>query len=74
MLIAHTVAIFLGCSICKFEGVGAWNFGAPLQCISILRTPGLKALNGISMESAQGLFLNYGTTLKCHFYDLIGFT
>ena len=20
------------------------------------------------MESAQGLFLNYGTTLKCHFY------
>ena len=36
--------------------------------------PCLKALNGISMESAQGLFLDYGTTLKCHFYDLIVFT
>ncbi len=33
-----------------------------------------KALIGISVESAQGLFLNYGTRLKCHFYDLIVFT
>ncbi len=26
------------------------------------------------MESAQGLLLNYGTTLKCRFYELILFT
>ncbi len=33
----------------------------------------VEGLNGISMEYAQGLFLNYGPTLKCHFYDLIVF-
>ncbi len=29
------------------------------------------ALNAFSMESALSLFLNYGTTLKCHFYEFM---
>ncbi len=45
--------------------IGAKVFGEYLLDV-------LKAFNALSMEYSQGLSLslNYGATLKCHFYDL----